>query len=116
MGVTNQDYEGGKNLIAGDNVSTLSSAPLAADTYYIGMLLEYNATNDELEAISTGTLAAIYNGDEDGRVLSASGVGSVIVAGDISEEGLVDNAGAALTLTEDQRWAYRDAGFYMKKN
>ena len=51
----------GRELIAGF-VST-RQIPLAADTYYIGMRLEYNATNDNYEALTTdANIAAIYNG------------------------------------------------------
>jgi len=106
-------YGGGRNLNAGW-IST-EQRPLAADTYFIGMLLEYNATNDNYEALTSGTLAGIYNGT-DGRVLASAGEDNVIVAGEISEEGLVDATGVALTLTEDQRALFRDAGFYMKRN
>ena len=107
-----QNYGGSRELIAG-NVST-RQLPLAADTYYIGMRLEYNATTDVYEALSAGTLAAIYNGT-DGRVLASSGQDNCFVSGEISETGIVDDSGAPVTLTEDEIAAYRDAGFYMKK-
>jgi len=113
MSVENVDYGGSRNLIAGW-VST-EQRPLAADTYHVGMLLEYNSTTDVYEALASGTLAGIYNGT-DGRVLAAPGEDNVIVAGEISEEGLVDASGDALTVTEDQRAAFRDAGFYLKRN
>lgn len=103
----------GRKLIAG-KIST-REIPLAADTYYIGMLLEYNATNDNYVALSAGTLAGIYNGT-DGRVLASAGVDNCIVSGEISSAGIVDAAGASVTLTEDQIALYRDAGFYIKEN
>lgn len=89
--------------------------PLAADTYFIGMRLEYNATNDNYEILSAGTLAGLYNGT-DGRVLAAPGVDNCIVAGEVSSAGIVDDAGDVATLTEDEIAAYRDAGFYVKEN
>ena len=110
---TTVTYEDGNNLAAG--WITTDQVPLVADTYYTGMLLEYDdTTNDSYQALASGTLAAIYNGPE--RTLSTAGVGSVISAGEINEEKLVDASGAAITLTEDQRAAYRDAGFYMKRS
>jgi hypothetical protein len=107
------DFNEGNQLIAGW-VST-DQPPLAADTYYQGMVLEYNATNDNYEAISAGTAAAIYNGP-DGDVLAAEGHRDCIMAGEIIESGLVDAAGDPLTVTEDLRAAYRDAGFYLKRS
>lgn len=111
MATTTVNYEGGKALAAGW-IST-DQVPLAADTYYHGMLLEYNATTDVYEALASGTLGAIYSGEQ--RTLASAGVGSVVVAGEIVEGQLVDASGASITLTEDQRAAFRDAGFYMKR-
>jgi hypothetical protein len=207
--MSQENLNGGRNIIAG-NVST-RQLPLAADTYYIGMLLEYQAdgtvtadggnTGDgtvtavvagsgvapgdwvltctaavtnggvfkledpsgnvvasditmdvgagaattfkiagitftitdgatdfaaadfftlaieaagEYAALSGGTLAAVYNGTNE-RVLSSSGVDDCIVNGEIHADGLVDDAGAALTITEAMIAAYRDAGFYVKE-
>lgn len=112
MATTTVNYESGNVLAAGQIVT--GQVPLVADTYYKGMLLEYDAvTDDAYEAIAAGTLAAIYNGPT--RVLATAGVGSVILGGEINEDQLVDASGAAITLTEDQRAAYRDAGFFMKR-
>lgn len=105
-------YDAGKQLQAG-NVTT-DQVPLAADTYYTGMLLEYDATNDVYIALATdANMAGIYNGEE--KTLASAGYGSAIMGGEINETGLVDAAGAAITLTEDQRAAYRDKGFYIKR-
>lgn len=104
--------EGGK-LIAGF-VST-DQVPLAADTYYNGMILEYDDTGDVYQALASGTPAAIYNG-EDGRVLASAGVDDVIVAGEVADAGLVDASGDALAVTEDLRAQLRDAGFYAKRS
>jgi len=112
MSIEKVTFEGGRKLQAGW-IST-RKALLAADTYFVGMLLEYNTTNDNLEILSTGLLAGIYNG-EDGRILGAEGTSDVIVAGEISESGIVDGAGDALALTADQIEAFRIAGFYMKE-
>ena len=106
-------YEGGNKLQAG--WMTTDQVPVVADTYYDGMLLEYDSvTADAYQALSAGTLAGIYNG-VDAKVYSTAGVADCIMGGEISEDGLVDAAGVALTLTEDQRAAYRDAGFYIKR-
>lgn len=90
--------------------------PLAADTYYLGMRLEYNGTNKNHEALAAGTLSAVYNGTNE-RVLAAPGFDNCVVGGGIVESGLVDDAGAALgaALTEDQITAYQVAGFYVEQ-
>lgn len=103
----------GKGVIAGDNVTT-KQIPLVADTYFIGMRLEYDAVLDAHKLLAASTLAAIYHGT-DGRVLSGTGVDDCIVGGDIAESGIKDDTGAAIsTLTEDEKAAYRDAGFFVK--
>lgn len=108
--VTN--YGDGRNLQAGK--VTTDQVGLAADTYYPGMLLEYDAATDKYIALVTdANMAAIYNGEE--RTLAAVGVGDCIMGGEINETGLVSNANVALTLTEDQRATYRDNGFYIKR-
>ena len=63
---------------------------------------------------TTGTPNAIYNG-ADARVLSSAGVGSVIIAGEIYEGGVVDDSGTAITFTEASRAAYAAAGFFVKQ-
>ena len=101
--------------VAGKNPK-FREIPLAADTYHIGMRLEYNDTNDNHEILSAGTLSAVYFGTA-GRVLAAPGFDNAIVGGDIVESGLVDAAGAALgsALTEDEITAYQAAGFYVNQ-
>jgi hypothetical protein len=105
-------YEDGKQLQAG--WVTTDQVPLSADTYYDGMLLEYDATANAYKALATdANMAGIYNGGE--QVLATAGYGDVIMAGEINETGLVSNANATITLTEDQRATYRDNGFYIKR-
>jgi len=103
----------GRKIIAG-NFST-RQIPLAADTYFLGMRLEYNATNDNYEILAAGSLAAIYNGT-DGRILAVPGVDNCIVWGEISHSGIVDDAGDPVTLTEDEIALYRAEGFLVKEN
>jgi len=107
-----ETLQDGKNLVAGW-IST-RQIPLVADTYYVGMLLEYAAASDAYQALASGPLAAIYNGD-DGAVLASAGVRDCIVAGEIYEAGLVDASGDAITVTEDNRALYRAEGFYLKE-
>ncbi len=104
--------EGGRGLQAGNFFSTLQ-VDLAADTYYVGMLLESSA--GVYAALSAGTIAGIYNGT-DARVLGAPGIDDVIVAGEISHDKLVDAAGAALVLTDTLIALYAQSGFYIKEN
>lgn len=108
------DLGTGRNLIAGF-IST-RQLPLPADTYYIGMLLEYDAAADNYKALAVdANMSAIYNGT-DGRVLAGAGVDDCIVAGEIAHGGIVDAAGAALVLTEDQIAAFAKNGFWIKEN
>jgi hypothetical protein len=107
-----ETLQDGKNLVAG--WITTRQIPLVADTYYVGMLLEYAAGSDAYQALAAGSLAAIYNGI-DGRVLAAPGVSDCIMGGEIYEAGLVDASGDALTVTEDARALYRAEGFYLKE-
>lgn len=100
----------GKGLIAGP-VST-RQVPVAADTYYVGMLLE--STAGVYSALASGTIAGIYNGT-DGRVLASPGEDNVIVAGEVAHSGLVDASGDPLTLTETQIALYAQSGIYVKE-
>ncbi len=107
-------YNSGRQYL-GSRVRT-REIPLAADTYHLGMRLEYNGTNKNHEAITSGTLSAVYNGSE-GRILSGVGADNCQVGGGLVESGLVDAAGAALgaALTEDEIVAYQAAGFYVEQ-
>lgn len=106
-------FNEGNKLIAG--WITTDQVPLAADTYYDGMELEYDATADNYKALATdANIAAIYNGGE--RTLSSAGAGDCIMAGELSQKGLVDASGVTKTLTEDQRATRRDKGFYIKRS
>ena len=108
-----QDYEDGNQVIAG-KVTIDEAAPLGPDTFYQGMLLEYDSVNHYYIALATdANMAAIYNGPE--RTLASAGVGSIITSGEVFEGGLVSAADAALTLSEDQIATYRDSGFYIKR-
>jgi uncharacterized protein RhaS with RHS repeats len=101
----------GRKLQAGNFFST-RQVSLAADTYHVGMLLEQTA--GVYAALSTGTIAGIYNGTG-GRVLSAQGIDNVVVAGEISHDALVDASGEAITLTAAQIATYSQSGFYIKE-
>ena len=106
-------YEDGKQLQAG--WVTTDQVPLSIDTYYDGMLLEYDATADSYKALATdANVAAIYNGGE--RIVTvAKTPGDCIMGGEINETGLVSATNTALTLTEDQRAAYSAKSFYIKR-
>ena len=109
------DALNGGRKVLGSRIRT-REIPLAADTYYLGMRLEYNITNDNHEILSSGTLSAVYNGTE-GRILAAPGVDNCVVGGGIVESGLVDASGDPLgsALTEDEIIAYKAAGFYVEQ-
>ena len=103
-------YEG-KTLQGGSFFSTRQCI-LAADTYYVGMLLE--ETDGVFSALSTGSIAGIYNGTN-GRVLAAQGEDNIVVAGEVAHSALVDASGDALVLTDALIADYRAAGFYIKE-
>lgn len=110
MSVDTIDYGEGRKLQAG--WVTTDQVPLAADTYYPGMELEFDTTSYKA-LVTDANVAAIYNGDE--VVLASAGVGDCIMAGEIDETGLVTDANVAKTLTEAQRATRRDKGFYIKR-
>ncbi len=85
-----------------------STAWVATDT--IAMTI---ASAGVYQALAGGKLGAIYNSA--GRTLATPGQDYCIMAGEIDESGLVNNAGVTLTLTEAQRAEYRDSGFYIKR-
>ena len=57
-----------EDLIGGMYIT--QTGKFAADTYYRGMLLEYDSGNDRYQYLNTGDLAGIYLG-EDSTVLTA---------------------------------------------
>lgn len=107
-----------ENLIAGD-IKT-DQVYLKADTYYRGMILTYDAVTDAYQydaaPAQTDTIA-IYLGGGIGtsRVLSAAGYDSVIIGGEVMEGGIVTDANAAFTVTEDIRAICAQAGIYIKR-
>ena len=110
MSVDTVTYGDGRKLQAG--IVTTDQVPLAADTYYPGMELEFDTTAYKA-LVTDANVAAIYNGPE--RVLGAPGVGDCIMAGEINETGLVSNVNVAIVLTEAQRATRRNRGFYIKR-
>lgn len=107
------NYGEGKKLIAGF-IST-DQAPLAADTYYVGMPLEYDAGNDRYKYLATAAnVAAIYNGVDEAE-LTAGDFADIIVFGEVYEGALVDDAGDAYTMTEDLRATFNAAGLLVKR-
>lgn len=89
------DYEEGFPL-GGNLVSQSKTA--AADTYYIGMPLAYNDTNDNYEYSATAPEIISM----EAKTLSAEGSLLCAVSGtEWLQSGIVDDSGAALTLTDD---------------
>jgi len=106
-----ETLNGGKKLIAG-NFFSCRQVPVAAATYYVGMLLE--SALGVYKALASGTVAGVYNGT-DGRVLALAGEDNVMVAGEVAHSGLVDASGDAITLTETQIALYAQSGIYVKE-
>ncbi len=107
-----------EKLIAGEIIT--DQVALAADTYYKGMILTYDANNDRYKynaAPAATDTVAIYLGDGsgEGRVLASTGYGSVIICGEVFEGGIVTDANAAFTVTEDIRAACNAVGIYIKR-
>ena len=94
-----------ENLIAGDIIT--DQVALAADTYYRGMLLTYDASTNAWVYDAAPTVAdtgvGIYLGDgvSDSRTLSIAGYGTIIKAGEVYAGGFVNDSGVAVTLDED---------------
>lgn len=93
---------------------------LAADTYYRGMILTYNAVGNYYEYDATpaaGDTVGIYLGNpqDTSRVLSAAGYDAIITGGEVFESGIVTDANAAFTVTEDIRAVCNQAGLYIKR-
>ncbi len=104
-------------LIAGQ-IQT-DEVPLAADVYYRGQLLAYNAGTAKYEDLDAnqGTLAGIYLGvgDEASETLVDDDVRTIIVGGQVNERGLLNNTGAVRTITVANRAAWNLLGFYVKR-
>jgi hypothetical protein len=103
-----------ENLIAGP--CNTQQVKFAADTYYRGMPLEYDADNDRYQYYGTSTsiIAGIFLEDES-RAISANGYGSIIKGGEVYEGGIVDDSGDAYTITEDIIDAWAKLGIYIKR-
>ena len=87
----------------------------AADTYYKGMPLEYDAGNDRYQYLASGALAGFFLEDES-RAILANGWGFLISGGEIQEGGIVTDANAAYTVTEDLIATWRAEGFFIKRS
>jgi hypothetical protein len=103
-----------EKLVAG-KVQT-QQVKLAADTYYKGMPLAYDAGNDRYTYSATAaTLAAIFM-EDDSRAIDANDWGTVIMGGEIQQGGLVNDSNVALTVDEDFIAAVAPRGFYIKRS
>jgi len=108
-----------ESLIAGQIQTDVVA--LAADTYYKGMILTYNASNNNYEYDASPAVAdtgvAIYLGDSinTSRVLAAAGYDTVIKAGEVQEGGFVNDSGVAVALDEDIIAILSTFGIYIKR-
>jgi hypothetical protein len=107
-----------ENLVAGP-IQT-QQVKFAADTYYRGMPLEYDAANDRYRYYGTSTSVLhgfFFEPDDDGTGVAKvdNEYGSIIAGGEIYEGGIVDNAGDAYTITEDMIAGASILGFYIKR-
>jgi hypothetical protein len=108
-----------ESLIAG-SIQT-DQVYLAADTYYKGMLLTYDANNNywvyDATPGAADTGVGIYLGDSvsTSRLLSSAGYGTIIKGGDVQEGGFVNDSGNAVTLDEDIISVLGTFGIYVKR-
>ncbi|MEN6623493.1 MAG: hypothetical protein ABFD50_18350 [Smithella sp.] len=92
-----------ETLVGGPIVT--DQVALAADTYYKGMILTYDARANnwayDAAPAAADTGVAVYMGDGSARTLSSTGYDTVIKAGELMLGGFVDDSGTAVTLDED---------------
>jgi len=88
--------------------------PLAADTYYKGQRLAWDVGTGRMLDIAGGdtVLCGVYMGETE--VITAGEIRGVIVGGELWAGGVVDDAGAAVTLTLANKVAYQKLGFYFQ--
>jgi hypothetical protein len=107
----------GEVLIVGRHET--DQVPLAADVYYRGQLLAFNAVTAKYEDLNAnqGTLAGIYLGISDAahETLEDGDIRTIITGGQVNERGLLDNTGAVRTVTVANRAAWNLLGFYVKR-
>ena len=101
-----------ETLIGGETKT--QQVKFAADTYYNGMPLQYDATNDRYLTLTTGDIAGIFL-EKDERIMVNNDIGSIIIGGEVMETGLVTATNTALTVTDDMIAAWAALGFYIKK-
>jgi len=101
------------DLVAGPVIT--DQVKVAADTYYRGMPLKYNSGTDRYEYSATaGETNAIWL--EATRIVAANDSrGSVIIGGEVNGNGMVDSAGAALTITDAMISLAAIEGIYIKR-
>lgn len=100
-------------ILVGGEIKT-QQVKLAADTYYRGMPLEYDAANDRYQYLASGDLAGFWLEDES-RAVTVDTWSTMISWGEIQENGIVDDSGDAYTVTEDLIATWRALGFFIKR-
>ena len=107
-----------EDLIGGQIITR--QAPLKADVYYRGMPLKYTAASDYYEYDSTLlSTVAIFLGDSNvssSTISSDEDKSTIIVFGEVMEEGIVDDSGDALAITQDMIAACAGNGIYIKES
>lgn len=83
----------------------------AADTYYVGMPLTYNGTNDNHEYSATDFRAIVY---EEVTLASEGNVLCLVTGSEFPEDKVVDDANATLTVTKDARQSALQNGLILR--
>ena len=100
------------DLIAGPVIT--DEGKMAEDTYYRGMPLQYVTQTERYTYSATaGEINAIYAGATETLLADARGV--IIIGGEVHKPGLVTDANAALTVTDDMIAQAALSGIYIKR-
>ncbi len=108
-----------EKLIAGEIIT--DDVAMAADTYYRGMLLTYDASTNkwgyDAAPAAADTGVGIYLGDgiSASRTISVSGYDTIIKAGEVYAGGFVNDSGVAVTLDEDIISVLGTFGIHVKR-
>ena len=95
---------------AGDRKTML--LPCAADTLYPGMPLSYNGTNKNYENDAASPQVIYW--DKQQTITSETSCLCAVSGADVLDSALVDNTGAALTVTDDIRNSFLTHGIRMR--
>ncbi len=86
-----------------------------AEDFDTGDLFTIAVSAGSYSYLAGGVLGGFFMEDES-RILSSAGAGSIIIGGEIQEGGIVDDSNAALTITDGMIAEWALLGFYVKRS